>query len=310
MNDHSNTSVEAAKALLITLLCLRCAAGSGAGQVPIFLGVIEPTPQDYVATGPTPSFMVRAAFQWKNGTWGAFPCEISTPEGLRNATAEFPERVSWTIAFDGRDLGEFKTTRPSEWKFYGEIGLLQPNPGEHVNLIRHGARDFVYWDNYPLPFRPLVVVSRPYFADPDRWKPENTPSDVVERVVPSFRKAVPSAQLSCGGEPTKQYSDQLIRRRQSFVSAAGVRLVQLGLDDSAVRNCGELRGNAFASRWFYVDSTSIRPLGQSLELIDAGDYDNDGHSEVMFHKSGYNYDGYVLLYDRLQREATFDWNYH
>jgi hypothetical protein len=283
---------------------------SRAAQGSIFVGVIEPSPTHYFGENPKTPFMVRAAFHLKDGTWKAFPCQVSTLDDLKREVADFPEHITWTIAFDGKNRGEFTTTRPPAWKFYGDIGLLQPDPSEHVHLIRQGARNFVYWGDYPLPFRPLVVVSRPNFADPDHWKPEDTPSDVVDRVIPSFRKAVPSAPLSCTSKPTTHYSDQLIQRRQSFVSAEGVRLVQLALDDSAVRNCDSLRNQAFDSRWFYVGDTTVRPIGQSLELIDAGDYDKDGHSEVMFHKSGYNYDGYVLLYDSLQREAIFEWNYH
>ena len=61
-----------------------------------------------------------------------------------------------------------------------------------------------------------------------------------------------------------------------------------------------------APHWFYVDDKDFRYLGQSLEFIDAVDYDNDGHSEVVFHKSGYNYDLYVFLYDRKIAKAKGD----
>jgi len=69
-------------------------------------------------------------------------------------------------------------------------------------------------------------------------------------------------------------------------------------------------GEAPVLFWFYVNGKDIRLIGQSLELIDAGDYDHDGHSEVVFHKSGYNYDGYILVFDDMRKQIEFGWSYH
>ena len=302
-----------AECVCFLLLCFGEAGGGNDVREPIFIGVIEPAPIHYSGEVPATPYEVRASFQWKAGKWEAFPHEVSTLQDLNELIAIFPERVSWTIAFHGRNLGKFDTGRPAKWNFYGDIGLLLPNPSEHISLIKQGASSFLYWGNDHLPFRPLVVVSRPNFVDPDHWKPEDAPAVVVERLIPSFRKAVPVATLACASKATAHYGDGLIRGHQSFVSSAGVRLVHLALDESAVRNCDEVAQEGlegYGSHWFYVDDKDFRYLGQSLEFIDAGDYDNDGHSEVVFHKSGYNYDGYVFLYDRLQKEVTFDWNYH
>jgi hypothetical protein len=47
-----------------------------------------------------------------------------------------------------------------------------------------------------------------------------------------------------------------------------------------------------------------------MALIDAGDYDGDGKSELVFALSGYNYGGYQIFYDGLKKSATFDFSYH
>ena len=53
-----------------------------------------------------------------------------------------------------------------------------------------------------------------------------------------------------------------------------------------------------------------RASSTATSRIDAGDYDNDGHSELIFAKPGYNYDGYVLYDDDLRHPVEFGWSYH
>jgi len=48
----------------------------------------------------------------------------------------------------------------------------------------------------------------------------------------------------------------------------------------------------------------------TIMLVDAGDYDGDGDSEVIFWVSRYNHDGYVLFYKQLSRFVEFSWGYH
>jgi len=45
-------------------------------------------------------------------------------------------------------------------------------------------------------------------------------------------------------------------------------------------------------------------------LVDAGDYDSDGKSELVFSIDGYNRGGYKLFYDDFSRFATFEFGYH
>lgn len=45
-------------------------------------------------------------------------------------------------------------------------------------------------------------------------------------------------------------------------------------------------------------------------LVDAGDYDGDGKSEILFWFERYNRDGYVLFYDKCSKFDEFTWPYH
>ena len=47
-----------------------------------------------------------------------------------------------------------------------------------------------------------------------------------------------------------------------------------------------------------------------LALVDAGDYDLDGHSELIFAISRYDLGGYVLAYDDFRKRAEFRFGYH
>jgi hypothetical protein len=88
--------------------------------------------------------------------------------------------------------------------------------------------------------------------------------------------------------------------------------VLFGLELSkSVPQADELPGPERQAHWFAGDTPqTLKFLGSGLALIDAGDYDGDGHSELVFAKSGYNHDGYVLFSDDLAHSAEFGWSYH
>jgi len=51
-------------------------------------------------------------------------------------------------------------------------------------------------------------------------------------------------------------------------------------------------------------------LDSGLWLVDAGDYDNDGRSELVFSIDRDNEGGYELFHDGFQKRAVFNFNYH
>jgi hypothetical protein len=45
-------------------------------------------------------------------------------------------------------------------------------------------------------------------------------------------------------------------------------------------------------------------------LVDAGDYGNDGNSELVFSIDDYNHGGYKLFCDHFQKKAMFEFGHH
>jgi hypothetical protein len=63
--------------------------------------------------------------------------------------------------------------------------------------------------------------------------------------------------------------------------------------------------------WFHISKeNSISFIGRDLTLVDAGDYDGDGESEVIFRQNEYNRNGYILFYNKFLDHVDFTWNYH
>jgi hypothetical protein len=75
--------------------------------------------------------------------------------------------------------------------------------------------------------------------------------------------------------------------------------------------CDGICGEAFTPQWFVITpEQEVRFLGSNMWLVDTGDYDNDGKSELVFSIDDYNRGGYMLFYDDFSREAVFEFNYH
>ena len=47
-----------------------------------------------------------------------------------------------------------------------------------------------------------------------------------------------------------------------------------------------------------------------MRLVDAGDYDNSGHSQLLFLIDDDNRGGYRFYYDDFQKEAAFEYTFH
>jgi NAD(P)H dehydrogenase (quinone) len=104
------------------------------------------------------------------------------------------------------------------------------------------------------------------------------------------------------------YTDADIVVEKAFSSHRNWFIVEANLRGS---ECDGLSDEAFASPWFVITpQRQVRFLNSGMWLVDAGDYDADGKSEIVFSLDDYNRGGYKLFYDDFRRSATFEFTYH
>ncbi len=287
--------------LLSLLLVLALATPSQASEEQTtYLGVMEPSPVHYVGETSKTPVALRVAFLYKNGSWNILPNRAKNGAELASLLPHYPKDIDWTLGFDGKKIGQFQTHRPSQWPYYSDVGLTYPDTKMHIPTISKGAKNFCYWSQAGA-YRPLVASSGSYVDDPDDWKLVVSTRRPTGKLISAFRKAA--------GTAAQQFPDGQISVKRCYRSREGDQLIGLGVPNS--RPLGEdFDSDQCDVRWFHLHGNEVNFLGNSLELVDAGDYDHDGHSEIVFHKPGYNYDAYILTYQQLHKQLEFGWSYH
>lgn len=221
--------------------------------------------------------------------------------------------VTWTVAFDGRNLGPVRSIDPGfstkyAWTYSRDRHLtVQPVP--RAPVVSNTKGGFGAWCGSGT-LRPLVLVSAANFEDPDRWKPFRPTSAVRDSVLANFRKVV-GMKLPCPDDSTTSmpfdYAAATFAASKGYRDRAGRMLVALKVEDK--KSVCDSPDGPEALQWFLL-SDAVHPLGPNFELVDAGDYDRDGKSDLLFWYSGYNNDGFTLFYDGLAKHVDFRWSYH
>lgn len=279
----------------------------------IILGVLEDHEGHFSGE---PNFRgVRVAFYKDSTEWKPFPHDLPAPSSLETITSEYPQEVNWTIAYRGRYLGEVRGRTPRAFAYYSEIGL-QTLPDD-VGIATVGSRSR---NNPGFPagsvYRPLVAISQHYFKDPEAWKPAPMSAQHVAALRQRFRWRFPVAQNCASPEENVpkpwDYRNEDMKPGKTYSSNEGWTVTSLALAIAAWHCDAKLEdGGPFYDQWYAVGPTGqIEYLGSGLWYVDAGDYDNDGRSEMLFSMSGYNRGGYKLFYDHFKKSATFEFSYH
>ncbi len=255
--------------------------------------------------GITGDAVIRMAFRKIENRWQAFENNADTPETLRTAARLFPQKLTWTVAFDGKARGSITGLTPEAWKFYADFGRQFPVPGQAIP--RFGKPDERFAS---LPaegnkvYRPLVLVSRPFAADPDGWKPARLAGKDLVKARAPFR-----AQVATESKDLR-YIDDDIEVVSVYRSQGGRIAFALRINPALSHEDGP-PDTEWTTHWFISDGLdNTEFLGRGLTLIDAGDYDGDGHSELIFMRSDENYDGYALWDPRQAGIVEFGWTYH
>ena len=255
---------------------------------------------------------------WKSGVAGQRvirPAFEKSAEGWKSLdAAALPARMKWTVTFDGKNLGTVESE--ANPKRVLTISQTILTPASAVPSIGTPSQEFaglmVYGPGKMR--RPLIVVSKPYFSDPDGWKRTKPPSEILAAVRKAFRHDYPHVNRCKDEEIVARdwkFPDKALTFPVAYMSNKHSFLMQAQMDAG---DCGWVDGedDPQSDPWFFVsDAGVVRRIGSFMALLDAGDYDNDSKSEVVFFLSqGENTDGFVLFDAAFQKHVSLLWSYH
>jgi hypothetical protein len=276
----------------------------------VVLGVLEDQPGYYAGD---PYFRdVRVVFQRNGPDWQAFRSNCPDQDCLKKIPAEYPSEEAWTIAFDGKSLGTITSRAPREYKWYASVGQEEIVGTGPVPTVGKRSTEFAGQLGGPV-YRPLIATSRPYVNDPDLWKPFTPGSDTVAAIRQQFRKQFPKLCRLGGPDGTEMkpfpYRNGDVNLVKAYGSRAGWVVARLHLQ--AV-DCEDVEaGFDIDDPWFVVGPEgSVKYLDSGMWLVDAGDYDNDGKSELVFSIDRDNRGGYLLFYDDFKKHVAFEYSFH
>jgi hypothetical protein len=289
-------------------LILVSMTGMSLGQS-VVLGVLEDIPEkdrDLVTRG------IRVVFEKNGNDWKAFPSDCSDQGCLKSVVSKYPQQITWTISFDGKSLGKITGRTPKEFSSYSTVGLQTINGVGSIPIV--GKKSAEYSGPFETPVhRPLVANSRGYFKDPDVWKPIRLSADFIKALQKGYRQKFPKLCRASENEDKLvpfSYRDDQLRVIRIYGSTKGWKVARLHL--AGAIDCGDVEaGSQIPDQWFVVDpQKDVRYLGEGMWLVDAGDYDNDGKSEILFSVSRENRGGYTLFYDDFKKNTKFEFSYH
>ena len=295
---------------LMIFVALGAIVVNAAGQN-LILGVLEDVPGVYV--GESDVRRVRTTFQKNGQNWTAFPSECSDPHCLKTISSQFPREVNWTVGFDGRILGQITGRTPNEFKFYAHVGLQDITSATLIPTVGKKSSDYGDFTGASV-YRPLVTNSQPFFNDPESWKPSQPSPELVRLLRQEFRRKFPKLCKMSEQDESKlvpfSYDDSDVKLVKGYASNKGWTLARLHLQDAI--DCKDIEaGLEIDDPWFALDPhRAVQYLDSGMWLVDAGDYDNDGRSEVVFSIVGENRGGYELYYDDLKKHVTFEFGFH
>jgi len=290
--------------LLIAALALCAQTPLATSGDKIYIGLLDDAREQMVNWRPGVAHhrLIRPAFERIASGWR--PVTSST----------MPARMKWTVAFDGKNIGQVESQSDSD-----SLTAVQTilTPASAIPTIGAPSQEFAgLMEMGPgKARRPLVVVSSPNFRDPDGWKRvAKLPVAIAALVRSAFRRDFPQVDR-CKDEEVVERDWKFPDSSLGFLIAYGSNKNSFIVETQlSAGNCGWVDdpNDPLSAPWFFVSpDAAVRRIGSFMSLLDAGDYDNDGKSElVFFFSQGENTDGFVLFDARLQKQASLTWHYH
>jgi hypothetical protein len=275
---------------------------------PIILGVLENVPGVYSL------WDVRVVFEKIRSGWKSFPNDALSEEDLKEAIKNYPREMSWAIVFRGKKLAELESRAPRDFTHYASIG--QENIAGYPKIPTVGKRTSKFAEDPSEPvYRPLVAVSKPYYADPEHWESYTPSHDELDDASAHLLMAVRDRDDVYPGwcddkKPRYGFTANDAAIAAGYKNKLGDELLAIRAKTSA--GLCDRTGDSYAGLfWFYRGGKeSIRLIGAGLRLVDFGDYDHDGKSEELFMIDGQNRGGYSLFWDQFKKSSSFAFSFH
>lgn len=290
--------------ILLFVLSITCAKSQPIAEQSLMLGILEHHDarwNHWPDVGSTGKYkhLARPLFRKIGGEW-------------RSLDIELKESTDWFVGFDGRNIGKI-SSQWKQWDSYGSMGLHEVAKSSFIPTIGNLTTEFSNWVDGDVPrYRPLILSTNKRFDDPQRWKPYQPNKSELSLSVVAFRNIAGKfvfGDEKHGDTPTDEYGDTSVRIVKAYKSTLGDRLVNLALDHSLFFVDGPIEEEL--DYWIHLDASGkAKALAIHGPLVDAGDFDGDGESEIVFAYSGYNKDGYVLLFSNLTKTLEKFWSYH
>jgi hypothetical protein len=204
--------------------------------------------------------------------------------GDANPQAALPKAFSWDVCFTGRSEGQITgmliadgipTTAPPY--------VLRPEDRAPWRTRR--SLDYAGWLPIPV-YKPILLLSSLSSSckDPEKWR--RAGSEKIRNHTPKMLSELRKA-LSAGTPGTEgyQFADKDFKVFQAWVSPKHGQFAAMRIDPKANR----------VETFQVAANGDVAYLGHNMMLVDAGDFDGDGATELLFKRHANKKDVYSLF---------------